>query len=403
MTDSNNKRNLIENIINNNLYDDEIILLLIETLQVEDKSLSEIAMFALINAPDIYRDGISEKVTPLIRSESINIRNWTCELILKLGLHSIPFLLLELKHQSADVRKFACDLIGQIGILDNLIPIYELLNDENENVVLSAIETLGCLNDSNNLDHLIEIYNGKEYTRVHIIEAFGRIGGYQIEHFLIETLEVSDDELIRTLCVEALAQCATSKELCDNLQELLYTIKDSLKGTILKAYVAISQRNGYYIFSSPELKKIAYIALNDDDDEIKLSALVALGDNYNEEDVKILASLKYFAKLPIMIQIIYFNLLNNSEPWLIELFFRDFFQKYMSFEGIIDTISNISVVWDDLINVNKSFIIEIIFKDLFEINTSVCNDVYDFFNSLDSESTAFAVDNLSKKGILIQQ
>ncbi len=403
MTDNKYKRILIEDIINSNLYDDEIIKLLIDTLQDEDKSLAEIAMFALINAPDNYKDGISEKVTPFIRSQNIQIRNWTCELILKLGKVAVPYLLIELNNESEDVRKFACDIIGQIGVLDDKSHIYKLLNDKNENVVLSAIETLGCLHDDTNIELLIEIFNNSEFTQSFIIDAFGSIGGAKIEMFLITLLEKSEDELIRTLCIEALSKCATSIELCKQLEYLLFSIKNSLKGTILKAFIAISKRNEFPIISSLELKKIAYVSFEDDDDEIKLSALVALGINYSEEDIDVITSLKCLTKIPIMIQIIYFNLLNNSEQWLIEKFFKEFFKKFMSLEGIIDTISQISYVWNEISPANKPFIIRIVFAELFEINTLVCNDVYDFFESLDPNSTSIAVDELSKNGILIQQ
>ena len=62
-----------------------------------------------------------------------------------------------------------------------------------------------------------------------------------------------------------------------------------------------------------------------DDDEIKLSALVALGNNYNEEDIRILTNLSYLTRLPIMLHVIYFNLFNYCSNDLIEKFFKDFF------------------------------------------------------------------------------
>lgn len=402
MNDIIQNRTLIENIINNNLYDEDIIAFLITSLQSNEVTLSEVASFGLVNAPEEFRDKIAQKITPLISSNNINLRNLVGDLIIKLGNASLNYLLIELKNSDPDVRKFSCDIIGQIGFLEDFDPVYTLLYDENENVVLSAIETLGCLEDQSIVSKFIELYNESEYTQSTIIESLGRIGGEEAEAFLLNKFDEIDDEFIRTLCIEALAQFGTSKELCEKLEVILINIKDSLKGNILKAYVAISQRNDFEINTSYEFKQIAHTLLNDDDDEIKLSALVALGNNYNEEDIRTLTNLNYLTRLPIMLHVIYFNLFNYCNNDLIEKFFKEFFANILSLEGIIDTISHISYIWEDVNGYRKPFIIELIFKELFEINTSACNDVYDFFDSLDTESTSIALENLSIKGIVIQ-
>lgn len=283
------------------------------------------------------KDITADKVAEFILKTNIVIRNTAADILTKLGLSGANAMRKYVYHDDCDVRKFAIDIIGLAGDDEALPIILEKLYDDDANVRVSVIEAAGNIisnykesMDSSSILHEFEkAYNHDEELRPMIIEVAGKTNSKEGENFILEILERTDDEFIRSACIDALAVGGNSKDICDKLLQQLPNSNKQFQMIILRTIYGIAFRLELEIILPDELRYVAYNALQDYDNEIRSAGLLALGNSYRTEDVKYLIA-KIIEDDFDTHQFIIYNLLSNSPIETVSEFFLEYGDKVIS-------------------------------------------------------------------------
>ncbi len=129
---------------------------------------------AVIN-PEI--DTIKLLISGLGSEDNAGLRNACQEALTKIGKKSAKYLIEVFDESDKDVRKFIVDIIGDIGDPEFCSFLIKALNDEDENVVISACENLGklkCKDAVKNLLGLLDASN--QWLSFVILESISQIG-----------------------------------------------------------------------------------------------------------------------------------------------------------------------------------------------------------------------------------
>ena len=209
----------------------------------ESKGVRDAAVRALCQ-----HDGgqVARAIVDLIRDENIMTRNLIAELLLKWGKSSIPAVMSYTQDPSCHVRKFSLDIIGLIGTDEQLPDVLPLLDDPDQNVVLSAVEALGNIGSADAISHLIRTYDVQEFGQTFIAEALGKIGGSDAGDFLLLNLKIelskrSPDPLLLFALIEALGACGSASAL-ETLRENIGNVQGRLRHILLQSIVQIADR-----------------------------------------------------------------------------------------------------------------------------------------------------------------
>jgi len=333
--------------------DKETVQALVNGLTDSDRGVRDVCSRALSLPPDGTSILYAELISPLICNENIEIRNMAADILIKIGEDSIPGLKFYLNHTNKDIRQFAIEIIGKIGVCDNIEVVIALSSDDCENVRNAAIEALGNLKADVSIDKLIQMYDIESELRPTIIEALGKIGGRISTNFLFQLMCSEEDVFLKIACIDALALCGDDIEICTILMGELGNTKHELQVILLKTIYAIANRIDVELELPPDLRFIAYNAINDDDIELRFAGLVALGCCYVFEDIEYLIN-EVIKKNEDTAQFILTNLLINSTGEVINQFFEEYFYQYekKDFEPG-DFLANITYVWDNVPSENK--------------------------------------------------
>ncbi len=370
---SEERRFAFEFVINSKIYNEDIIHILASGLVDEFRGVRDICSRGLSNIPSEYANYVAFMVVPLIAHNDIEIRNLAGDLLLNLKDKSIDALLPFLENASEDVRKYACDILGIVGLTNNLVNIYPLLNDNDVNVRNSGIEAIGNIiyrnetdlfTKSESLDKLIATFTIDSESQPNILDAIGKIGGVDAEDFLINYLHNSDDEFLKIACIDSLAIAGNSKELCIKLIEELPNNSPEIQVVILKTIYAILYRIDELIDLPEELRYVAHNALLDDDSDIRGAGLIALGVVYYPEDCVSLVNELYHNNAGTA-QYIMYNLMAHSSVETVERLFAEFNDRVIEKNSIgieIDLLGVLSMVWDSSEEENLEKAFEIIIE-----------------------------------------
>lgn len=119
---------------------------------------------------DILINGLSSE-------ENAGLRNACQEALTKIGEKTVNKLISRFKTADRDVRKFILDIIGDMEISVYADFLITALDDEDENVVISACENLGKLKNEKSIEPLLKKLDKKnEWLSFVIIEALSQIG-----------------------------------------------------------------------------------------------------------------------------------------------------------------------------------------------------------------------------------
>ncbi|MBI5472720.1 MAG: HEAT repeat domain-containing protein [Ignavibacteriae bacterium] len=250
-----------------------------------DKGVRDAAFRALRS---IGTEEVAQAVVALIADQNIGLRNMAGELLVKLGTISLRPLYAYLQSHDQDVRKFAVDVIGLIGNRESLLRILPLVNDPDENVVLAVIEAAGHLGNIQAVEPLLLAYTRKEYARIPIAEALGRLRDQRASHLLLsefknEWQKSEPDQLLLFVLIEALGSVGDI-EAYEALVKEIEVGKGKLGTVLAYAAIQIATRWNETLPESAAMRECLLHALDEKNFSITMSAVKALAV-YDDDDV----------------------------------------------------------------------------------------------------------------------
>lgn len=316
-------------------------------LQDSNPGVKDICSRLLSELPEEYKSVAAKHVSPYILHNAIELRNLAGDILIKIGPPCIEFMIQYLNNPDYVIRQYACDVIGRISDPSGLEAVYGLLGDENTNVVNSAIEAIGNIGQESSFDVLLSLYGSNDDLKAGIMEAIGKIGSHESENFLVEMLRTEDDVFLKTAAIDALAFCASSIEICEDLMNELSATPTELQPILLKTIFAIASRNEAEIELPGELRYVAHNALFDDEKDILGAGLLALGYYYIPEDIPGLTNIVMKNHQGMQLHILTI-LLAYSDINTVKLFFKYYFENTEFDENLPEFLSCIEMVWENV-------------------------------------------------------
>lgn len=265
----------------------EVISAFTNGLSDNDKGVRDICALALTRLGNsdahINASSIAKAVVSLIAHDDIEVRNLAGDVLIKLGPQAVDALYPYLTDSAADNRKFACDIIGLSNNPAAIPKVRAILSDIDDNVRCAAVEALGFLKADDLLGDIIAMYDD-EPVRPYVVAAIGNIGGKQAQEFLLRIMN-EPDEFVQIAAVDALAVCADEIGIAHKLLTLLPNAGEDVQPVLLRTMYSIAFRLQVAVELPKELRKIAQNALLDDEPDTRIAGLLALGKEYEEEDI----------------------------------------------------------------------------------------------------------------------
>ena len=352
------RRQAAEALVANEMYNNISIQAFSNGLLDSDMGIRDVCQRALLNTPDEHKMITARNIAPYINSRELGLRNPAGEILTKMGASAVQILLPYLKSNDHDVRKFACDILGLIG--DETIATYiiPLLNDPDKNAMLSAIETLGNLNAVGALDSLIMVYETFDEVKPFVIEAIGKLGGENSESYLLEQLEANNiDVFLKTTIIDALSYNAKNINISYKLLKTMPNCQIELQKIMMMTAFAIAFRLDEQLIMPDELRYIANIGMKEKDENIMIASLIALGNEYRNDDIDSLVKVISKNISDLNKQILY-NLVVNSSPYEISNLLELYFILEADTETSSDFLVFLPEFWNQVSDVNKNAIVD---------------------------------------------
>lgn len=267
----------------------------IELIQVagflsdEDKDIRNLAAEILLRYDYHFIPG---KITPLISSGDISVRNFAGSLLLSMGDKSVQPLKDFLRSaEKDDEKKFAIDLLGLIGnpdCEDDLLCILD--SSSNENVIVAAIEALGGVKSEKAIHQLISLYGNNNLFDIPVVEALGKIGSPQVLNFIYSNFHQTDD-FIKFSFIESLGSIGDEETFFFLLSELNES-RGLISRALLKSIYLLKIRYHYDIPFDERMRILILDTIKEADEEIKNISLLMLADFTDKESM--LACLKNY-------------------------------------------------------------------------------------------------------------
>lgn len=364
-SDAYSKRRAAEELSTSIELNKEIIEALAEGLLDKDGGVKDLCSRALVNMPEAWKSTASFAIVPFIKHNDIEVRNLAGDILVRIGKSALDSLIPFLSDDDPDNRKFACDIIGLIGSPENGVYIHKLMEDEDVNVVSSSAEAVGNLKDDTAMDMLMDVYENYEELKPVVIDSIGKIGGRRAEMFLIDKMRTESDIFLKTATIDALAFCGEDLTISTELMNELPKVPEELQMILLKTIFAISFRQGYPLELPNDLKHIARRAMLEDDNDVRMAGLLALGNKYTIADVPGLVN-EASRNNPDTQQLILNNLLAFSEVNACEEFFRVFYTVVDEDGSLFEITSYLQMLWQNAQAINAAATVNTIIDIIFD-------------------------------------
>lgn len=335
-TDADERRIAAESIIDAGEFDQQIISTFVDCLSDSDKGVADSCIRGLQNVPDELKKFTSQKLSELLKSNNISVRNAASDLLISYGSEAVSSLVNLLKEKDDDAKKFAIDILGLISDASTLDEMLELIKDKDPNIAVSAVEAVGNIFYEKDLEEtlrhdslfiLISHFQVNEELRPAIIEAISKIGDSKSIEFLLDQLHKEEDFFNKIAIIDGLSLCGNDISICYKLMENLHDEDENLQLIYLKTIMAIAHRVEEEIVLHNELRNIARKGLEDDDEDTRNASLLALGMQYEPEDSEgLIVALQHSNN--DVIDFILNNLLFNSDYEVYERFINYFYEHY---------------------------------------------------------------------------
>ncbi len=272
-------------LFDNKTYDNEIVKYVASFVTSKNKGIQNLAIDCLMNIPDEFKGEASKYLVPLIGSQSIEYRNIVSDILTKYDDVCYEYLKEFLLDPDADFRQFALDIWGSIGSKKDWETVRFLLDDNNKNVVVSAIIALGNIKVPEVVDELISKYEEDDEYKPFVLNALAKIGGDKAKNFIIDVLNNSNDQLLQLAAIDSLSYLDGDEEFFEFLLTKLPTVPKQIQPYFLKSLCKLGEKYCIDKVIPSELRQIARESLKEEDPEIRKAALVALGNTYQSLDL----------------------------------------------------------------------------------------------------------------------
>jgi hypothetical protein len=190
--------------------------------------------------------------------------------------------------------------------------------------------------------------------------------------------------------------CGNSIDFCNKLQTEIYTYPFAIQTILLKSLIAVSMRIAYKVNFGENDRNLIYRALEDNDPDVRIAGLIALGDKFSENDALYIFDIynnssdeiKYyivnkFLSIPNigLFNIFLLQFIKNFQSEELELYLMEMFGFIQNFISEIDD-KVIEVFFEELLNtlINIEYIevsgifesIKNIHSELFDIVLRKC-------------------------------
>ena len=178
------------------------------------KSAAETIIF--LKTPSLLK----EVVKTLYNDDNAGARNAAMEILLHLGEFSLPYVRNEYTTEHPDVKLFIVTLSGDLKDTESLPFLYKCLSDANENVIASAIVSLGKIGSADSIGPLNKfIFSENTWFQYQAIESLGLIGHPDC---ITEISKLLPNSFLRSAIIKALSDIDDDKSvivLCKCLNE----------------------------------------------------------------------------------------------------------------------------------------------------------------------------------------
>ncbi len=254
-----------------------VVVPLASALQDENKGVRDAASRSLQAIGGI---NVARAIVEYIGNSNIGTRNLAAELLVKLGDTAIPAIVPYLRDDSQDVRKFAVDILGLIGGDGPAAAMISMLDDPDENCVVSAVEALGNIHSAAALPRLYATFERHGFAKAAVAEAIGKIGDPGSCEFLERCLRdaltsAPLDPATAFAVIEAIGAIGGEKAWT-LLRGNVANVTGRLRSVLLHALVQIALRTDRDLKFSYDLLPDFLAAVKDADSTVRMSAATAL-------------------------------------------------------------------------------------------------------------------------------
>jgi HEAT repeat protein len=289
-------------------YDPNIAVHLCSYLQKKDKGLRS-ALSHFFIQHKCYM--VADKLTELISSDDISLRNIAGEILISYGGFAVDSLIKFLKKtKDAIDLKFAADILAEIHDKKVEQAVLELIKQtDNENVLISYIEALGNNRSVQSVDLLILLYNQNEILKPYIINALGKIGTVKAFNFILQQYN-DEDDLVKYMIIESLGDIGNEESFFFLLSEL-QDVTIPFIPPIVEAVYKLHVRYGFDIPFDEKVKRALLIMLNHKEADYRKVGAKLL-DEFDDSEI-ISEALKHYGTDSEFDGVIYHKLLLNKE------------------------------------------------------------------------------------------
>ncbi|MEJ5286338.1 MAG: hypothetical protein CH6_2639 [Candidatus Kapaibacterium sp.] len=365
-------------LFDNKTYDEEIVQQVAGFLTAKNRGIQSLAIDCLKNVPEEFKIAASRYIAPLVASDNIEHRNIASDILLNYNDLCYDSLKPYLNHPSADVRQFALDIWGNIGSKKDWEIVFSMLNDENKNVVISAIMALGNIKVESVVDDLISKFKEDDEYKPFVLNSLGKIGGETARKFIVDVINNETDSLLQLAAIDALSYFDVDQYFVEYLLAKLIQSPKRIQPYFLKTICNLGKKYCKTFQRPLELKEIAREALKEEDPEIRKAAIFALGNSYEVLDVDSLI-IEVCRFEPENIEIIFQNLVHNSSTEVLTDFIEKItFQKDNGeiFASLMDFFFR---EWDSMDQQKRIALMTTVLSLADELPDSLLNDFCDWF------------------------
>jgi hypothetical protein len=184
---------------------------------------------------------VAEIVADTLHSPQLSVRSLAMEILRELGSQAVSPLNRIAKSQKIELRKIAADLLGDIHEESSSQTLINLLNDKNEEVVSSAIESLGKHKEIRAIPQLLNLYQKSRIHQPIILNALGKIFLHW-EKYIIRTELFDADPILAASLVNTVQENGNASTLTLMIHWLQKN-KFEMGDEIIKAIAAILNSN----------------------------------------------------------------------------------------------------------------------------------------------------------------
>jgi len=155
----------------------ENLALLSEALGDASWRVRKTATDVIVHYPE-RRAAVATLVNALYDSDNVGRRTSAIESLVRIGESALEDLINSFSTYDVDVRKFLIDIIGEIASKRAIPFLLRAINDQDENVRIAAVESLGKVGGQEAHEKLIDlVHSGQDMTlRFSALHILGRLG-----------------------------------------------------------------------------------------------------------------------------------------------------------------------------------------------------------------------------------